>query len=305
MLPESQFIGFVTTFILWHFCWHFPFQMNTNKQATSPWVAVPESRERETLSLLLRNRGVRVIEVPLVAILDAPDPQPVIGWIRRFVADPPFLLILLTGEGLRRLLSVADRAGINQQFVEKLSGVQILCRGPKPEKVLLELGLKPAYKTALATSAGVLAETHNLDLSGKKVGLQLYGEEPNAMLVDGLCSSGAKVDIVAPYVYASQQDEVRVAEFITNLAAGEIGLLAFTSQSQLKRLLEVASKRELQTELAAGMHKTVLAAVGPVVKAQLEAAGFKVAIMPERLYFMKPLVTAIVRFLGLEQEVRT
>jgi uroporphyrinogen-III synthase len=276
--------------------------MTNNNRPTSPWVAVPESRERETLSLLLRNRGVQVIEVPLVAILDAPDPQPVLAWLKRFIADPPFLLVLLTGEGLRRLLALAERAGIKESFVEKLSQVQTLCRGPKPEKVLLELGLKPSFRAALATSAGVLAVAQSLELSGKKVALQLYGEEPNPLLVEGLLGKGALLDTVAPYVYASQEDEARVIQFIQRLAAGEVGLLAFTSQSQFQRLMEVAKKQDLQIELAAGMQKTVLAAVGPVVKAQLEEAGYAVSIMPERLYFMKPLVTAIVRFLGLDQE---
>ena len=154
----------------------------------------------------------------------------------------------------------------------------------------------------MATSAGVLAEAQRLQLAGKKVGLQLYGEEPNPLLVDGLQAMGVTLKTVAPYVYASQEDEAKVAAFIKQLAAGGIGLLAFTSQSQLKRLLDVAKKQNLQAELAAGMDRTVVAAVGPVVKEQLEQAGYRVSVMPERLYFMKPLVTAIVRFLGLEQE---
>jgi len=276
--------------------------MTSNERSISPWVAVPESRERETLSLLLRNRGIQVIEVPLVAILDTPNQQPVIDWLARFIAEPPALLILLTGEGLRRLLVLADKMGSRPLFVEKLAQVPTLCRGPKPEKVLQELGLKPAYRAALATSAGVLSVAQTLDLAGKKVSLQLYGEEPNPLLVTGLEKLGATLDVVAPYVYASEQDEERVVRFIKSLAAGEVGVLAFTSQSQLHRLVAVAEKRQLQPELAKGMGQTVLAAVGPVVKAQLEQAGFEVRIMPERLYFMKPLVTEIVRFLGLDRE---
>ena len=103
--------------------------MNPAKRSAPPWVAVPESRERETLSLLLRNRGVQVIEVPLVGDPDAPDPQPVLNWIRRFIAEPPWPSAdLLTGEGLRRLLALADTAGIKTQFVAALAGVQTLCR---------------------------------------------------------------------------------------------------------------------------------------------------------------------------------
>lgn len=56
------------------------------------------------------------------------------------------------------------------------------------------------------------------------------------------------------------------------------------------------------TTLDKGMRLVALAAVGPVVKDQLEAAGYAVAVMPERLYFMKPFVTAMVRYLQHPQQ---
>lgn len=263
----------------------------------SQLVAVPESRERETLSLLLRNRGIPVLEVPLVAIVDAPDPEPVHQWLLRFIAEPVDLFVILTGEGLRRLLSFSDRVGLKTGFVAKLAQTATVVRGPKPEKALSEVGLKPTHKALVPTSAGVLAVLQGLNLMGKRVALQLYSTEPNTMLVDAITNAGGHVDQVAPYVYASQQDEDKVASFIGQLARSEVALLAFTSQSQFQRLRDVADKRSLQAELAVGLNKTALAAVGPVVKDQLEAAGYQVALMPERMYFMKPLVTEIVRYL--------
>ena len=260
-------------------------------------VAVPESRELDTLSLLLRNRGLSVLEVPLVSILDAPDSGPVLDWLSRFIASPPDLFVLLTGEGLRRLLALATREGLAERFLEVLGRVPTLCRGPKPEKVLRDNGLKPHYSTAIPTSAGVLTLAQSLELRGKRVAVQLYGEEPNPLLVGGLRDSGATVDVVAPYVYASKEDEDKVAAFINRLADREVAMVAFTSNSQFKRLQDVALKRSLSAELQQGMAATTLAAVGPVVRDQLQAAGFTVAVMPERLYFMKPLVTAIVRYI--------
>lgn len=260
-------------------------------------IAVPESRERETLSQLLKKRGLQVLEVPLVAILDTPDLAPVIAWLQRFIADPPSLLILLTGEGLRRLLNQAEEAGLREQFVAALSTVPTLCRGPKPERVLRELGLHSHFSAETHTSAGVLATAQQMDLKGQRVALQLYGEEPNPLLVEGLKAAGAAVDSVAPYVYASKEDEERVVDFIGKLAAGEVGMVAFTSMSQYKRLQDVARDRQLEEVLDRGMRSCILAAVGPLVKEQLEEAGYTVPVMPERLYFMKPLVTAIVRHL--------
>lgn len=275
--------------------------MQPSATSRSHLIAVPESRELETLSLLLRNRGLPVMEVPLVAILDVPDPAPVHAWLRRFIANPPDLLILLTGEGLRRLAKQAEQIGLLDQFVAALARVETLCRGPKPEKALRDLGLRHTYSAALPTSVGVLALAQELKLGGKRLGLQLYGEEPNHLLVNGLLAEGATLDVVAPYVYASKEDEDRVAAFIEVLAKGGVSMLAFTSQSQYKRMLEVAKKRNLVAELDGGMRQVSLAAVGPVVKDQLEAAGYAVAVMPERLFFMKPFVTAIVRHLQQQE----
>jgi uroporphyrinogen-III synthase len=259
-------------------------------------VAVPEGRQHATMVQLLENRGARVISIPLVAILDAPDPQPVLAWLKRFVAQPPALFVLLTGEGLRRLLALADKHDLKKQFVEALQGVKTLCRGPKPEQVLTTLGLQATLKASQPTTEGIIDTLQTLDLQGQRVCLQLYGEDPNVRLQDFLAAKGTLTDIVAPYVYASKEDEDKVAEFIKLLHAGKVDLVAFTSQPQLRRLQEVAKARQLEPLLHDGLQKVTIAAVGPVVKEQLEAAGFSVAIMPERVYFMKPMVASIVRY---------
>jgi uroporphyrinogen-III synthase len=259
-------------------------------------VAVPEGRQHLTMVQLLENRGAKVISIPLVSILDAPDPQPVIAWITRFIAQPPDLFILLTGEGLRRLLALAEKHDLKEKFIQVLHGIRTLCRGPKPEQVLGTLGLQATLKASEPTTEGVITTLQTIDLKGQRVCLQLYGEDPNFRLQDFLGEKGADTDVVAPYVYASKEDEDKVAGFIQDMSEGKVDLVAFTSQPQLKRLQEVAKARQMLPLLQTGLAKVTIAAVGPVVKEQLEAAGFTVAIMPERVYFMKPLVAAIVRY---------
>ncbi len=258
-------------------------------------VAVPEGRQHMTMVQLLENRGAKVISIPLVAILDAPDPQPVLAWIKRFIAQPPDLFILLTGEGLRRLLALAEKHDLREQFVQVLRGVKTLCRGPKPEQVLGTLGLQATLRASEPTTEGVITTLQAVDLKEQRVCLQLYGEDPNLRLQDFLKGKAADTDLVAPYVYASKEDEDKVAGFIQLMSEAKVDVVAFTSQPQLKRLQEVAKARQLLPLLQTGLRKVTIAAVGPVVKEQLEAAGFSVAIMPERVYFMKPLVAAIVR----------
>lgn len=256
-------------------------------------VALPESRRLDVLAAMLEKRGARLLRCPLVAILDAPDPEPVLDWIERFADRPPDVLILLTGEGLRRLLGFAERAGRREAFVGALARTHTLTRGPKPGQALKEIGLKPGTVAEAPTTDGVIATLEKMELRDKRAGVQLYGENPNEKLVEYLRGRGASVDTVAPYVYAPDSDEEQVRGLIEELAAGRVDAIAFTSQPQLKRLQSVARKAGLETELQEGLERTVVAAIGPVMAGALEEVGVRVDMMPDASYFMKPMVSGL------------
>ncbi len=258
-------------------------------------VAVPETRQLDILVELLANRGATVRRVPLVSILDAPDAQPIEAWLHDFIATPPDYLIVLTGEGLRRLLGFAQRAGCEAEFIEALRQVCKICRGPKPGRALKEIGLKPDMLGKAPTTPGIIEALQELRLEGKRVAVQLYGEEPNLLLMDYLQGRAAIGIAVAPYVYAPRADEDKVLELIEALAGGEITMMTFTSQPQYSRLLEVAKRHHKEELLHEGLARVHVAAIGPVVGEQLRGAGVEVAVMPESLFFMKPMVTELVK----------
>lgn len=263
-------------------------------------IAVPETRELDVFADLLARRGAAVLRCPLVSILDAPDPQPVLRWIREFNAGSCDDLILLTGEGLRRLLSCIDRhePALREPFVARLAQVRKLTRGPKPAKALRELGLKPELSAAEPTTAGVIATLRNEDLRGRRVGVQLYGSEPNRPLQDFLHGAGAELRIVAPYIYADAVAEAEVRQLIVTLAAGELDAIAFTSMAQVDRLFRVADQAVQLDALRSGLQRTLVAAVGPVVADALRARQVRVDLMPEEAYFLKPLTQALSDRLG-------
>ncbi len=105
---------------------------------------------------------------------------------------------------------------------------------------------------------------------------------------------------VAPYIYAPDSDESKVVELINSLDAGSVTMMTFTSQPQFVRLLEVARKAGIEARLFSGLARVKIAAVGPVVADQLRGAGVAVAVMPESLFFMKPMVTELVRLARAE-----
>ena len=261
-------------------------------------VALPETREIDVLAEMLEDKGAATIRCPLVAIVDAPDPTPIVAWLNDLVAGKFDDLVLLTGEGLRRLLGFARRAGLHDAVVAAIGRVRTITRGPKPARALREISLAPTLAAELPTTDGVVATLAKQDLRGRRVTVQLYAQVPNPKLVEFLEQAGATVTIVAPYVYAPASDEERVVDLIRRLEQGDVDVIAFTSASQVERLWEVARGRAVEPALAAGIARTLVAAVGPIVADELRRRGAIVAIAPESSFFMRPMVNEIVKALA-------
>ena len=121
-------------------------------------IAIAETRELDVFAGLLERRGARVLRYPLVQIIDAPDPRPVLQWLRAFADGGCDDLILLTGEGLRRLLRCADNhePALRPRLLAALARVRKITRGPKPARALRELGLASDLAAEPPTTAGVI-----------------------------------------------------------------------------------------------------------------------------------------------------
>jgi len=262
-------------------------------------IAVPESRELELFACMLEEQGAQTLRCPLVAIRDLDDPAPAEAWLRRLIAGRFNDLILLTGEGLRRLIGIARRAGIENEFIAALDKVRTIARGPKPVRALREIGLKAGMVADEPTTAGIIATLVDENLNGRTVGVQLYPGNRNALLLGFLDQAGAGADPVLPYAYASNAETDQVVALIGELAAGALDAIAFTGSMQVERLAEVAHTRGLGAQLRDGLTRTKIAAIGPVVSEAVEKIGGRVAITPAGDSFhLKPLVTAIVAALG-------
>ena len=255
-------------------------------------IVVPESRELDLFARMLEEQGAVTLRCPMVTIVDADDPAPVQAWVERLLAGRMDDLILLTGEGLRRLLATAKGLSRETEMIEALGRVRTITRGPKPARALREIGLAPGLAAGVPTTEGIIETLAAVPLAGRRVGVQLYPGNANPALLDFLRRAGAAGDPVLPYAYASDAASAEVEAVIAEMAAGRIDVIAFTSSPQVSRLREVARQRGLGDALAQGLAKTRVAAVGPVVAAALGALGARVTIAPDSFH-MKPLVTAI------------
>jgi uroporphyrinogen-III synthase len=262
-------------------------------------ILILESREEAQFSRLLTEQGADVVQCPMFAIQDAPDPKPIEAWIGRFIERPCDDLVLMTGEGLRRLMKVARRMGIEQDFVAALGKARKFARGPKPGRALREIGLEPQMTTEKPTSEGIAEMLARVDLGGHRVGLQLYPDKDHGALIGAIKAQGAEVDTVAPYVYDAQAADANIVTAIEEMAQGRIDAIALTNLGQVRRLFEVAKARQLEAQLRDGLARTRIASVGPVVSDELKSHGLRTDISPANdAYFMKPLISAMAAALG-------
>jgi uroporphyrinogen-III synthase len=257
-------------------------------------ILILETREEAQFSRLLAEQGADVLQCPMFAINDAPDPAPVEAWIRRAIEKPLDDLVLMTGEGLRRLMKVARRIGVDRDFVAALGKPRKFSRGPKPGRALREIGLEPQATTEKPTSEGVAEMMARVDLKGHRVGLTLFPDKDHAALLGAITAGGATVDPVLPYAYDAKAADAAIAGAIEEIAKGRLDAIALTNLGQVRRLVEAARSHGWEEKLREGFSRTPIASVGPAVDDELKSHGLHASISPAGgAYFMKPLISAM------------
>lgn len=257
-------------------------------------ILILETREEAQFSRLLQEQGASVLQCPMFTIRDVPDPAPVEAWIGLFIANPFDDLVLMTGEGLRRIMAVAQRIGADQDLIAAIGKAKRYARGPKPVRALREIGLEADMQTETPTSEGVAAMLAQQDLKGHRVGLQLYPDKDHSKLIGAITSQGAIVETVLPYIYDGEAADTNIVSAIAELAQHRVDAIALTSSGQVRRLIDVARAHNCEDKLRDGLAQTPVASVGPVVSDELKAYGLRTDIYPANdSFFMKPLISAM------------
>src|SRR5690606_25278818 len=151
------------------------------------------------------------------------------------------------------------------------------------------------------TSEGIAETLTRLDLQGHRVGLQLYPDRDHSTLLGKIKVQGASVDPVLPYIYDASAAEAHIVGAIEEMADGRIDAVALTSSGQVRRLVEVARIHRCEDRLRAGLDRTKIASVGPVVSGELKAYGLRTDITPaDDAFSMKPLISAMAASLGAD-----
>jgi uroporphyrinogen-III synthase len=256
-------------------------------------VSIVEHRYGREFGAMLARLGATIYACPLIEERPVQDPGEVQAFIKSVVAGDLGVMVFLTGVGARLLVEEAERMGEREGFLEALGRLKVVARGPKPVAVLHRLGVRVDVKPTKPTSEGVVEALRGVDLSGARVGVQLYGV-PNPILCGALKSFGAEVLAVQAYSYGTASDPGEIRVFIEEILRGTIDVIIFTSAPQVRALYEASAASGLAADLAACLgERPVVAAVGGVTNRALVERGVEARIIPE-----DPSLSSLARAVG-------
>ncbi|WP_164103917.1 uroporphyrinogen decarboxylase [Candidatus Laterigemmans baculatus] len=245
-------------------------------------VAALESRRADELARMIEKfHGIPYVSPSLREVPLEPN-RPAIDFAYRVITGDIGIVILTTGVGFRHLLRAIERHLDVQQFLDALSDITTVCRGPKPVAAMREVGLAPTHRVPEPNTWREVLQTLDaqVPLANQTVGVQEYGVT-NTSLVAGLEARGATVVPLRVYAWELPEDTEPLQANVRALAAGERDLLLVTSAHQVVNLLRVADSLGLGDALREGLRQTVIASIGPTTSEMLNDSELNVDIEPE------------------------
>ncbi len=244
-------------------------------------VASLESRRAEDMTRLITRHGGEAFVSPSMREVPIKPNRAAIDFAYRVMTGQVGIVILLTGVGFRFLLSAIEESLDRQKFLDALSDITTIVRGPKPAAAMKEVGLTPTYRVAEPNTWRELLQLidREVPVSNVTVGLQEYGIT-NASLIAGLEARGATVESVRVYGWDFPTDEAPLEANVRAIAAGQRDVLMFTSAHQVVNMLRMAERLQIVEDLRRSLRSTVIASIGPTTSQMLEESDILVDVEP-------------------------
>ena len=245
-------------------------------------VAALESRRAEDMTRLIEKyNGVPFVSPSLREVPVEPN-RPAIDFAYRVITGEINVVVLLTGVGFRQLLRTIERHLDVQQFLDALSDITTVCRGPKPVAAMKEVGLAPTHRVPEPNTWRELLKTLDaaVPLANQTVGVQEYGIT-NTSLIAGLEARGAAVVPLRVYNWDLPVDPGPLQANVRRLVDGQLEMLLLTSAHQVVNLLRTAEGMGLIDQLRECLRRTVVASIGPTTSEMLYESELPVDLEPE------------------------
>jgi uroporphyrinogen-III synthase len=245
-------------------------------------VGVTADRRGDDQVVMFGRHGAHVILGPTIATVKLPDPDLLRRRTEEIVSHPPDYLIANTGIGMKTWFAAAGEWGLGDRLIEVLGRTTLTSRGPKVAGALSSVGLSPGWRSPTEQLGEVVDHLAAEGLAGKRVALQLHGDD-GAEFVARLEAAGAAVSTIPVYVWKLPDDRRPARNLIEHTCAGDVDALTFTAGPQVRSMFQLASDAGRADELRQmlGSGRVVVGCIGPVCAAVAVECGIPEPVTPE------------------------
>ena len=245
-------------------------------------VAALESRRRDDFARLIERFGGVPFVSPSMREIPIEKNKEAVDFAYRVITGEIGAVIFLTGVGFKQLITAIEPYVDKQRFLDALSDIPTLARGPKPVAAMRELGLQPTHRAPEPNTWREVLQTidQHLPISNLTVGLQEYGIT-NHSLIGGLEARGARVTTVRVYQWDLPEDTKPLEENIRAMVRGERDCLLFTSAHQAVNLLRIATALDCESDLRSALRSMVVASIGPTTSEMLQHLDIPIDLEPD------------------------
>jgi len=258
-------------------------------------VAAFESRRADEIARLIEKHGGTAHVSPSMREVSLKDDRMAVDFAHRLLTGEIDIVIFLTGVGFRRLLEIVQRHVDRRRYLDTLSDVITVVRGPKVAAATEEVGLSPAYRVPEPNTWRELLQTidQSIPVANQTVALQEYGST-NPSLIAGMEARGANVFRIPVYRCELPEDMGQLEANVRAIAGGRRDVLLFTAAGQVANVVRVAADLGLADQVQHHLNDAVVASVGSATSQAIRDHNWPVDIEPEHPN-MESLVAAAVQ----------
>lgn len=242
-------------------------------------IVVAADRRSADLATALERRGAVVHCAPALSILPAADDEQLLARTRELIADPPDVVVVTTGVGLRGWMDAVHQNDLHVELESALAAARFVARGPKAHGAIQQAGFTADWVARSESSAEVAEHLVADATAGRRIAVQHHGAGADE-LDERLTGHGAQVVPLTVYRWGPPIDPQLVQRSVQQAAAGAVDAVLFTSAPGAREWVRLAEARGALEQIRERAHggRLLLAAVGPVTAAPLESAGLQTTI---------------------------
>ncbi len=241
-------------------------------------VAVTAARRARELCTMLRRHGATVASAPAITMIAMSGDDQLRSSTEALIDNPPAIVIVTTGVGLRGWLAAAGEWGLDERLTAALSQARIVARGAKAIGAVRGAGLREEWSPESESSRDISQYLRESGISGCRIAVQMHGAtddwDPFPEFLDELRSAQAEVIPIRVYRWKPVPPGGDFDQMIQGIAHREFHAVSFTSAPAVAATLMRAADLRISGQLLDAMRSDVRAmCVGPVTAAPLLRLG--------------------------------